>query len=153
MPDIKTYMLDYTGDEVNEAIKKALENASGMKILESSAGSPYNIDSLVTPGIYSVMYLQTGDGTGEYDQTLANMHPVYIQISEDTSEAGVTKYAQTVIGADGSIYHRVSEDNGATWPAWSAVNTEDVHVAITPEEINQIFANANSAAAGAGTTN
>ena len=47
----------------------------------------------------------------------------------------------------------MSENNGATWPAWSAVNTEDVHVAITPEEINQIFTNTNSANAGTGATN
>lgn len=155
MPDLtKVFKLDFSGTEVNTAIQKVLEGdptTFGIQVLESSAGSPYDINGLTTPGMYSVMYLKCGDSAGdETTQKVTNTHPSLILVSQDTSYAEGTKFVQTTFAVDGSVYSRYTTSNGDGWSSFEGIEggTSDIHIPITSEEVNDMFADPSPAVGG-----
>lgn len=136
----KIYTLGYTGPEVDDAIAK-IQNldvtsiSGGIIELESTEATPYNLDFLRSVGLYKAAYV--------YDATapsgVAGITPVYIYVSKvnDGSEYG--ELIQS-LNAGGVTYTRTSTDNGQTWDVWETGDGLNAATEITPEEVDQIFA-------------
>ena len=148
MAQMKTFKLDYYGAQVNEAIRKILEldpTVSGIKVLDSTADNPYNLNTLVVPGIYTTMYAKSVSSTTATDHPdIANSHPVLIIVASDTSDTVNTRIRQTVNCGDGDIFTRSTITDGLLWDEWmSSIEGASVHVAISTDEVNQLFADTN----------
>lgn len=130
------YQLDYSGAQVNEAVGRILAeptetNTSHIVDLESTETVPYNLDTLVSTGMYRCMYVDSTTAPA----AVASTHPVYIftAIVEDSSSETGQRFTQTV--TCGLInYSRYTEDSGATWSEW------DYPREITAEEVFTMFA-------------
>lgn len=140
----KTYKLDYYGAQVNEAIRKILEmdpSVSGITVLESSETSRYDLNALTAPGIYTTEYATSKTSTtGLTNPDIENSHPILIIVARDTSDTEYTRIRQTVNCGAGDIITRSTITGGLLWDEW--VYTQegaDVHVAITADEVNQLF--------------
>lgn len=129
------YQLDYSGAQVNEAIGKVLdepsrENASYIIDLDSTELVPYNLDTLVKPGIYRCMYVDPACVPSD----VANTHPcfIYVALVEGSSSDAGLRLTQT-IPCGPYNYTRASENNGSSWLSW------DYPKEIKAEEVLAMF--------------
>lgn len=120
----KIYELAYSGQEVDDAIYKIqnldLDNLNGIVVLESTIGSPYNLNFLRIPGIFMVKYVYGSSAPAG----VADITPVYIYVSTYASSDGNTYLIQSMYAGD-ITYTRKSADVGVTWDAWTTSGNYD----------------------------
>lgn len=134
------YRLDYSGAQVNDAIRRVLEEqpddpdkVSHITNLESTEADPFNLDTLTEIGFYRCMYASPSS----VPAAVAAMHPIYIinALVEDSPPAGTGVHiCQTVIYGVFN-YRRLTSNDGATWTAWEYPRP------ITADEVLAMFSN------------
>lgn len=137
------YKLDYSGQEVNAAIGRILEedpseleNTSHIKNLDSTETVPYNLNTLVMSGIYRCMFVDPDCVPAE----VSIYHPLFIVVSsvEDSSSATGVSITQSIV-CGLKNYQRMSKDDGSTWLEWEypkEISADEVLAMFTDEGID-----------------
>lgn len=137
MPNPRIYELAYSGPEVDDAIRKIQEldpsSIGGIIELESTETTPYNLNFLRTPGLFTTRYVFSGAAPSGVDC----ISPVYIYVSRFT--VGETVKLIQSLSAGDATYTRSSDDGGLTWDNWVSEDGFARAEEITAEEVDAIF--------------